>query len=69
MKKQMLKDGWHIVSGYQVYVENGLVVRGIKHDSNGSLVPAYPYKFSEKYNCYIIGTPTVSAFRKGWTLK
>ena len=36
-----MKDGWHIVRGLEVYIENGLVIRGIKTDSNGGRVTAY----------------------------
>ncbi len=50
----MIKDGWHtikfqdeileITKEYDVYVENGIVLRGTKKDSNGNDVPAYPYR-------------------------
>ena len=42
-----IKDGWHKIKGYEVYVENGRVVRGVKEDINGGEVPAYPYKLVE----------------------
>ena len=45
MKK--ISDGWHKVSGYDVYIEDGKILRGIKLDHNGSQVTAYPYV---KYN-------------------
>ena len=37
--KKTVKDGWHKVYGYEVYVEDGRVTRAI---SNG--VTAYPYR-------------------------
>ncbi len=46
-----LKDGWHEICGYDVYVEDGKILRDTKNDINGGLVPAYPY--------------TVAAFREG----
>ena len=36
-------DGWYTVRGQDVYVEDGIVVRGMKKDSNGSNVTAYTY--------------------------
>ena len=42
MKKMI--DGWKIAGGYDVYVEDGKVLRGIKLDHNGHDVPAYPYR-------------------------
>lgn len=53
-----IKDGWHRICGADVYVENGTE-------------PAYPYKpASKKYGGgWDIGTPSVSAFRRGpWVL-
>ncbi len=36
-------DGWHTLKGFRVYVENGMVIRGLIHDRNGEDVPSYPY--------------------------
>lgn len=43
MVSKKVKDGWHIVYGRDVYVENGKVMKGLKKDHNNSLVTAYPY--------------------------
>ena len=43
-KGDSMKDGWHVVRGLEVYIENGLVIRGIKTDSNGGRVTAYLYR-------------------------
>lgn len=38
------KDGWYTVAGYEVYVENNKVVKGVKKSCSGvGEVPAYPY--------------------------
>lgn len=42
------KDGWHIICGYDVYVEDGMVVRAIKTDVNGWMVPASVYARDRK---------------------
>lgn len=39
--KKTVKDGWHKIAGYDVYVENGYIKRGTK--DNGQL-PAWPYR-------------------------
>ena len=65
-----VKDCWHVIKGSEVYVEGGKILRGVKNDTNGSRVPAYPYKWESKYNAWCKGTPTVSAFRHdNWDLK
>lgn len=35
------KDGWHSICGYDVYVEDGFILRGVK--DNGQL-PSYVYR-------------------------
>lgn len=30
-----IKDGWHLIKGYEVYVKSGRVIRGIREDVNG----------------------------------
>lgn len=44
MKK--VNDGWHMIANCEVYVENGKVVRGIKHDHYAGKVTGYPYRGS-----------------------
>ena len=44
-----MKDGWHILKGYEVYVENNMVMRGIKEDHNGERVTAYPNRCNTTY--------------------
>lgn len=58
-----MKDGWHIAAGYEVYVEDGKILRGVLGKGN-SRRTAYPYRSGE--NCWTecIGI-TVDAFRAG----
>lgn len=44
--KTRIKDGWHTLYGWEVYVEEGRIMRGVKSDRNGSSVCAYPYRKS-----------------------
>lgn len=62
-----ITDGRHTISGYEVYIENGKIVRGMKRDPSGiGKLPAYVYR-SSKYGGYDreSGGLTVSAFRSG----
>lgn len=61
------KDGWHVVYGKNVYVENGKVVFGTTKDYNNCEVTCYPYKYNKDSNCWvnISGEVTLTAFREG----
>ena len=41
-------DGWHKFMQYKIYVEDGLIIRCEKKDSNGHWIPAYTYR---NHNC------------------
>ena len=57
---EIVKDGWHKVYGYDVYVKDGIVKRAI---SNG--VTAYPYRIT-KYGWWDIDIhSTLVALRAG----
>lgn len=45
------KDGWHIVYGKNVYVENGKVVFGTTKGENNSEVTCYPYEYNKDLDC------------------
>lgn len=60
-----MKDGWHIVYGYRVYVENGCVLRGTLLDHNGYDVPAWPYKRDKKGEYDNISGVKIETFRRG----
>lgn len=63
-----LKDGWHVVYGENVFVENGKVTRGVSKDMNGSEVTCYPYEYSKELDCWvnISGKVTLSSYRAGY---
>jgi len=60
-----MKDGWHIVYGYRVYVENGRVLRGTKKDINGNDVTAWPYECNVEGGCDNISGVKIETFRRG----
>lgn len=63
MKSKFL-DGWHVICGYDVYVEAGRILRGVKKDRNGGEVTCYPYRASrDGHSWYNDSGVTVSAFR------
>lgn len=57
-----IRDGWHTIAGYEVYVEDGFIVRGISDDHQK---PLYVYRsvrsggYDREYNI------TPDAFRAG----
>ena len=57
-----MKNGWHTISGYEVYIENDRVVRGLNEDEMRTI---YPYRVSRKYGCVNDAGLTVNAFRAG----
>lgn len=59
------KDGWHKIAGFNIFVENGRVMRGIRHDINGSEVTAYPYRASKNGGWDNDAGLTVEAFKAG----
>ena len=64
-----VRDGWHRIKGYDVYVENGRVVRGeLGHGMH--VVTAFPYKYDKALKAFVIGTPLVSTFKNdNWVLR
>lgn len=56
------KDGWHKVAGFDVYVENGRILRGIKYDA-GQPLTAYCYH-SSKHGGLDHYNPTPDRFRR-----
>lgn len=56
-----MKDGWHTILGWEVYVENGNIFRGIDKEKT-----YYPYRWNKKYNCWVNDAPlSVGVFRAG----
>ena len=58
-------DGWHIVAGYTVYVEDGKISWGIINPGWNERT-GYVYRASRTLNCWV-NEPwvTVEAFRAG----
>ena len=57
-----MKNGWHIIAGSNVYVENGFVVRGLSKDS---LEPLFIYRISRRGGYDMEYKITPAAFRAG----
>lgn len=59
--KKVFEDGWHEIAGVDVYVEDGMVKRGISKDGSQ---PLYIYKFDKKLNIYTKVTVPASTFAR-----
>lgn len=65
--KSMYKDGWHVIKGFKVYVENNRILRGTLGNGTDYRL-AYPYKST--WQGWAMGKPTIAAFKHdNWTLK
>ncbi len=58
-----IRDGWHKVAGYDVFVEGGKVLRGTI-GSGTSYRTGYPYKYY-RTGAYNVAGISVNAFRYG----
>lgn len=66
MEVKALRDGWHMVAGWEVYVEDGRILRGVMEDCNGSRVPCYPMRRDRRdARVWDRETLTPAAFRAG----
>ena len=63
----MVKDGWHVCHGYDVYVLNGYVRGAMKKDRNGGLVSAAVYRWDKRFRCWVnvYDTRTYNTVRRG----
>ena len=66
----MIKNGWHILHGYEVAVDAGKIVHAVKTDQNGGRVPAAVYRWSDKYRAWCQEMPisfsaAASGMRRG----
>lgn len=59
-------DGWHTLKGFRVYIENGMVVRGLIKDHNGEDITAHPYYSDSKTNGWnnVSGKVKADTFRR-----
>lgn len=56
-----MRDGWHKICGYDVYIESDRVIRGTIEKYQG-ISTVYPYRLN-KYGCVNCSGLTVAAFR------
>ena len=60
-----MKDGWRDICGYEVWVEDGKIMRGMVKDRNGSKVAAWPYRACKTGGWSNCSGLSVDAFRAG----
>ncbi len=59
-----MKNGWHKILGYDVYIEDNKVLRGTLGDGV-TYRSVNPYKWNKRYRCWIKTTGiNTSTFRK-----
>ena len=56
-----INDGWHTICGYDVYVKDGCVMRGVSREQNPTTI--YPYRVHYEWHDGIGGKKRVSS---GW---
>lgn len=63
---RVYKDGWHTMCGYDVYIEDGLVVRATCGEGVRYHV-VYPYQYMQGWHCWTNVSRMVRAetFRRG----
>lgn len=59
---RMVKDGWHEIAGYTVFVENGEIVRGMTSDKQRT---TWCYRYNRSGGWDKEDSITVDAFRAG----
>lgn len=59
-----IKDGWHTICGYEVYVEDGYILRGVS-STDWRQVPTHVYRACKPSGWSSTGPITVDAFRSG----
>ena len=60
-----MKNGWHKILGYDVYIENNKVLRGTLGEGS-TYRTAYPYKWDKTHRCWIKNVDvSVNSFRNG----
>ena len=58
-----MRDGWHVIHGYDVFVRDGKILRGISSKND----TIYPYRWDKELRCwnaYYYGI-SVPQFRRG----
>ena len=65
LRQSYVRDGWHVIIGREVCVEDGLIVRGLIKDINDSYVTAYVYRRQRDGSWSREDSISASAFRSG----
>lgn len=60
-----MKDGWHVICGCEVYVEDGKIIRGVLQKSPLNRVAAWVYR-SVGHGWSREDSISVAAFRAGF---
>lgn len=62
-----ISDGWHTIKGQSVYVEDGCILRGVRHSVSGlGEETTYPYWYDEKQRVWTnVRRVKVGTFRSG----
>lgn len=63
MAKNTIRDGWHTICGYEVYVEDGYIMHGVT--GGWQSVTTWPYRACKHGGWDATGPITVDAFRAG----
>ena len=58
-----INEAWRIAAGYEVFTQDGKILRGRTKDSNGSYKPTYPYRLTRDGTWTLEIGVTLEAFR------
>lgn len=61
--KKIINDGWHTVHGYEVYIKNSRIVRGLSLDGQRTV---YIYRRSRSGGLDRVDSMTLAAFNAAW---
>lgn len=59
------KDGWHKIAGFNIFIENNRVLKGVRRDIDGGEITAYPHRVNKNGDWNNDAGLTVEAFKAG----
>lgn len=64
--ESIAKDGWHVVCGFDVYIRNGYIIRGVADRGRKTIYPYRRHKYGE-WSLDQFMTPSAfrSAYKRG----